>query len=58
MNTFQPQRRQARSQRALVVALVIVVNAGIAGFIDRLAGAGPAAAEMATAEPAAAAVRG
>lgn len=53
MNTFHPHR----SQRALVLALVIVVNAGLAGFIDRLAGAAPSTAEMAVAKPAAA-VRG
>jgi hypothetical protein len=54
MNTFQPQRRQQRSQRALVLALAIAVNAGIAVFIDRLA-TGQAPAEMALAKPAAAA---
>lgn len=56
MNTFQPQSRmiRSRSQRALVLALVIAVNAGIAGFIDRLA-TGQAPAEMALAKPAAAA---
>ncbi|HEY6136124.1 MAG TPA: hypothetical protein VIW70_19280 [Rubrivivax sp.] len=58
MNTFPPQRRQARSQRALVLALVIAVNVSIAGFIDRLAGAGPATAELAVAKPAAGAARG
>ena len=55
MNTFKPQSRQPRSHRALVLALVIVVNAGIAGFIDRLASPGQATAEMAVTRPAAAA---
>jgi hypothetical protein len=58
MNTFQPLRlptRSSRAQRAAALALVILVNAGIAGFIDRLAGAGPAPGEMAGAKPAAAA---
>lgn len=52
MTTFQPQSRPFRSHRALVLALVVVVNAGIAGFIDHLAGAGPNPAEMAGAKPA------
>ncbi|MCW5633606.1 MAG: hypothetical protein KIT17_09735 [Rubrivivax sp.] len=55
MNSYQPPRRQSRSQRALVLVLVIAVNAGLAGFIDRLAVAGQASAEMAVAKPAAAA---
>lgn len=58
MNTFQPQHRPSRSQRAFILALAFVVNAGIAGFIDQLAAAGPAASEMAIAKPAAGAARG
>lgn len=49
MNAFQPQRRQSRSQRAVALVLVILVNAGIAVFIDRLAATGPGADEMAAA---------
>jgi hypothetical protein len=52
MNAFQPQRPRSLSQRAAVLALVLLVNAGIAAFIDGLAGAGQAAAEMAVAKPA------
>lgn len=52
MNTFQAQRRQPRSHRAVVLALVVAVNAGIAGFIDRLA-TGGAPAEMVLTKPAA-----
>jgi len=55
MNTYQPPHRPHRLQRALVLALVIAVNAGITGFIDHLAGARPAQAEMALTTPAAAA---
>jgi hypothetical protein len=51
MNSFQPQRRLTLSQRAVALALVILVNAGIAAFIDGLAGAGQPAAEMAVAKP-------
>lgn len=58
MNTFQPQCRPSRSQRAFVLALALVVNAGLAGFIDRLAGAGLSTAEMALVKPAIGAVRG
>lgn len=52
MNTFQPQRRPQRSQRALVLALAIAVNLGIAGFIDLLAARGQAPAALAIAKSA------
>lgn len=58
MYTFQPQSQLIRSQRALVLVLVIAVNAGIAGFIDGLAGTSPSTAEMAVAKPAVGAARG
>lgn len=51
MTRFQPQRRQTRLHRATVLALVFVVNAGIAGFIDRLASSGAAPAAMAASQP-------
>jgi hypothetical protein len=50
MNTF-PSRRRTFSQRAAALALAILVNAGIAGFIHGLASAAQGTAGMAFAKP-------
>jgi hypothetical protein len=58
MNTFGTRRRQTLSPRSPVLVLVMAVDTGIAGFIDRLASAGPSTAVTAVAQPAAGEVRG
>lgn len=50
MSTYTPLRR---TQRALFLVIALLVNAGIAGFIDGLAGADQANAEVVAAKPAA-----
>ncbi|WP_298830549.1 hypothetical protein [uncultured Piscinibacter sp.] len=50
MSTYQPLRR---THRAVFLTLALLVNAGLAGFIDGLAGAASTSAAVAAAQPAA-----
>lgn len=56
MNISQPMRRLSRLQRAVALLFVVLVNTGIAAFIDRLTASGADADAWAIARPAVAAL--